>query len=144
MHEECLYCGSNKYTVIYSGPIRSGSFGKETKDPFEIVKCNQCGLIRIKDFPQIDYKSSDYRRDYNDSSDIENYIRLHDSEQSPKLGRIGIEKFRNKVVLDFGCGGGSFLDSVKGFANCTIGIEPYVGYHKSLHDRGHEVFRSAK
>ena len=42
--------------------------------------------------------------------------------------------------MDFGCGGGSFLDSIKGIAKKTIAVEPFVGYHESLKLRGHEVY----
>ncbi len=129
---------------MYSGPIRSGSFGKVTTKSFKVIKCNNCGLTKLKDFPKVDYESSIYRDDYNDSSDINTYIKLHDSEQSPRIERIGIEKFRNKTVLDYGCGGGAFLDLVKGVANHTIAIEPFIGYHEDLEERGHEVFKYAK
>ena len=111
--KECLYCESNKYTKIYSGPIRAGAFGKVTEKSFDVVKCSKCGLTKLKDFPKIDYDSSSYRDDYNDTSEIENYIQMHDCEQSPRIGRIGIEKFRRKIVLDYGCGGGAFLDLIK-------------------------------
>ena len=134
----------DNFTKIYSGPIRSGSFGKATKQYFNIIKCNKCGLTKLKDFPKVDYDSAAYREEYNDSSGIETYIELHDSEQAPRIERIGIEKFRNKTVLDYGCGGGAFLDLVKGIANHTIAIEPFIGYHQSLKDRGHEVFKYAK
>ena len=60
------------------------------------------------------------------------------------ISKIGIERFRGKVVVDIGCGGGSFLDAVKGLATKTIGIEPFVGYHSNLLARGHEVFSSLK
>ena len=139
-----MYCESKINTIIYSGPIRSGSVGKETDEPFDVVKCSKCGLTKLKDFPKVDYDSSSYRDDYNDTSKIENYIQMHDSEQSPRLGRIGIEKFRNKIVFDYGCGGGSFLDSIKGVASDTVAIEPFIGYHKSLQESGHEVFKYAK
>ena len=144
IHKICISCGSDKYTIIYSGPIRSGSFGKETEKPFDVVKCRKCGLTKLKDFPKVDYDSSSYRNDYNDTSDIENYIQFHDSEQSPRIERIGIEKFRSKTVLDYGCGGGAFLDLIKGVASHTIAIEPFDGYHNSLEERGHEVFKYAK
>ena len=134
----------DKFTILYSGPIRSGSFGKVTKKYFNIIKCNKCGLTKLGDFPKVDYDSAAYREEYNDSSDIDTYIELHDSEQAPRIKRIGIEKFQNKTVLDYGCGGGAFLDLIKGIANHTIAIEPFIGYHQSLKERGHEVFKYAK
>jgi len=48
--------------------------------------------------------------------------------------------FRDKIVLDYGCGGGAFLDLVSGLSEKTLGIEPFSGYHESLIGRDHEVF----
>ena len=39
---------------------------------------------------------------------------------------------------------GAFLDSIKGVARDTVAIEPFIGYHKSLQERGHEVFNYAE
>ncbi len=142
--KECLYCESTEFKNIYSGPIRSGVFGKETKEFFDVVKCTECGLTKLRDFPKVDYDSSNYREDYNNTSKVEKYIQMHDCEQSPRVNRIGIEKFRNKIVLDYGCGGGAFLDAIKGVAHQTIAIEPFIGYHKSLQERGHKVFKYAE
>lgn len=139
---KCICCESEKFETIYEGVIRSGSYGKQTENSSKIIKCENCGLTRIEDFPEIDYKSDEYRLDYNDTAQIEDYYRNHDLEQNPRINRIGIENFRNKVVLDFGCGGGSFLDLIKGFAKRTIAVEPFTGYHRSLKERGHEVYSS--
>ena len=144
IQKECLNCGSTEFNNIYSGPIRSGVFGKKTKESFDVVKCKRCGLTKLKNFPKVDYDSSSYREDYNNTSEVEKYIQMHDSEQSPRINRIGIEKFRDKIVLDYGCGGGAFLDSIKGVAHQTIAIEPFIGYHESLQKRGHKVFKYAE
>ena len=65
---------------------------------------------------------------------------MHDNEQPPRLDKIGADFFRDKTVLDYGCGGGAFLDLVSGLSRETLGIEPFSGYHESLIDRGHEMF----
>lgn len=140
MSSSCILCEGQPFETLYEGKIRSGSFGKFANQPNSVLKCTNCGLAWLKEFPEINYESEDYRLDYNDSAGIEDYFKNHDSEQNPRIARIGIEKFRNKVVLDFGCGGGSFLDLMKGFASKTIAVEPYAGYHSSLRERGHEVF----
>lgn len=142
MSIKCISCGNEKYETLYEGKLRSGSYGKLTDSTNEVIRCTNCGLTRLKEFPEISYSSDQYRLDYNDTAAIEDYFKNHDVEQNPRIVRIGIEKFRNKVVLDFGCGGGSFLDLIKGVASKTIAVEPFVGYHKSLRERGHEVFAS--
>ena len=137
---KCISCNSEEYSVVYDGPIRSGSYGKITPQNHKVVKCKNCSLTRLEKFPEIHYDNEEYRLDYNDTSDIKDYFKNHDHEQTPRINKIGIEKFRDKVVLDFGCGGGSFLDSIRGIAKKTIAVEPFLGYHGSLKSRGHEVY----
>ena len=141
---KCISCNSDEYQIVYNGPIRSGSYGKLTSKNFKVIECKKCSLTRLEEFPEIHYENDEYRLDYNDTSDIGDYFNNHDYEQTPRINKIGIDKFRDKVVLDFGCGGGSFLDSIKGIAKKTIAIEPFVGYHESLKSRGHEVYSDVK
>jgi len=141
---KCISCDSDEYQIVYNGPIRSGSYGKQTSNSFKVVKCKKCSLTRLEEFPEIHYENEEYRLDYNDTSDIQDYFNNHDHEQTPRINKIGIEKFRDKVVLDFGCGVGSFLDSIKGIAKKTIAVEPFVGYHESLKSRGHKVYSDVK
>ena len=137
---KCINCNSENYKVIYDGPIRAGSYGKLSVENSKVIRCEKCSLTRLEEFPKIHYEIEDYRLDYNDTADVKDYFKNHDLEQTPRINKIGIEKFRDKVVLDFGCGGGSFLDSIKGIAKKTIAVEPFVGYHESLKSRGHEVY----
>ena len=55
----------------------------------------------------------------------------------------GTDIFRNKVVADIGCGGGSFVDFLKGVAACTVAIEPSEIYRTGLAKKGHETFAYA-
>ena len=139
---KCILCDNIEFEVVYDGIIRSGSPGKLTKENHQIIKCTSCGITKIKEFPKIDYDSGKYRLEYNDSSSISDYYTAHDEEQNERISNIGIQNFRDKIVLDFGCGGGSFLDSIKGVAKKTIGIEPNVEYLDSLISKGHEIYRS--
>ena len=137
---QCINCHNDCFEIIYEGSVRSGLFGNKTSGDFKVISCSNCGLKRLYPFADIHYESSDYREAYNGSSDSDHYIQMHDQEQNPRLANIGIESFRNKIVLDYGCGGGSFLDAVKGVSKKTIGIEPFEGFHSSLSSRGHEVY----
>ena len=139
---KCIVCNGKDFDTIYNGQIRAGSFKKLTSESFSVIKCKSCGIGKLDPFPELDYTSSEYRELYNDTIEISEYMHMHDHEQTPRISRIGMEKFRDKVVADLGCGGGSLLDAVKGVASKTIGIEPFDEYHKSLKNRGHEVFSS--
>ncbi len=139
---DCDLCNTNEYDVIYDGRIRDGVVGKETEMDHKVVKCQGCGLVRLLENPlsMEYYQSDEYRKAYNETAEVSDYIEMHDSEQMPRLNKIGVHAFRDKIALDYGCGGGAFLDLVSGVANKTIGIEPFSGYHESLTSRGHEVF----
>ena len=139
---ECGLCNEKEYKVIYNGIIRDGVVGIKTTIKHKVVKCNGCGLVRLLDNPLTMeyYQSDEYRNAYNETSSPSDYIEMHDNEQPSRLDRIGATFFRDKIVLDFGCGGGAFLDLVSGLSRETLGIEPFSGYHESLIDRGHEMF----
>ena len=47
---------------------------------------------------EIHYENEEYRLDYNDTSDIRDYFNNHDHEQTPRINKIGIEKFRDKLA----------------------------------------------
>ncbi len=142
----CISCGGSRHKTLYHGPIRAGTPGMETKEHHEVVACENCGLTRLKEFPLSDdyYNSPEYREAYNGTAAVEDYLKTHDPEQTQRFARIGMERFRGAVTLDYGCGGGSFLDLVKGAAAHTCGIEPFQGFHNDLKARGHAVFPSAE
>ena len=142
----CGLCSKKECDVVYEGRIRDGVAGQETDVAHQVVKCEGCGLVRLSENPlsMEYYQSDEYRNAYNETSEASDYIEMHDSEQIPRLNKIGVEAFRGKIVLDHGCGGGAFLDLVRGVAKKTIGIEPFTGYHDSLKSRGHEVFGDSK
>ena len=144
MKQTCIGCNGTDFESIYMGTLRAGSPGKNTKEKHNVIKCVGCELAKLEVFPSVDYDSSSYRESYNDTSLVEDYMEMHDHEQSRRLFKIGLDKFRGKVVLDYGTGGGAFLDAVKGVAKKTIAIEPFTGYHPSLKKRGHEVFTYAE
>lgn len=143
-NKTCICCKKNRFTKIYEGSVRSGTFGKTTNDEYRVLECDDCKLKFLDPMPSINYESDEYRLQYNGSCQTEDYLDLHDQEQNERLLRIGVENFRDKVVLDYGCGGGSFLDCVKGLCSKTIAIEPFTGFHEGLKSRGHEIFSSAK
>ena len=112
---KCIVCNGKDFDTIYNGQIRAGSFKKLTSESFSVIKCKSCGIGKLDPFPELDYTSSEYREMYNDTSKDSDYLIMHDKEQTPRISKIGIEMFRNKIVLDFGCGGGYLLASYKNF-----------------------------
>ncbi|MCV2885438.1 class I SAM-dependent methyltransferase [Aestuariibacter sp. AA17] len=142
----CCLCSNNEDEPIYSGKIRDGQYGSLSKAEVDVLQCTHCGLVRLShDMNEPDfYESETYRETFNGTASIESYVHVHDVEQPPRINKIGIEAFRNKVVLDIGCGGGAFLDQVAGVAKTTIAVEPFVGFHEELKKKGHIVVSSSE
>lgn len=142
--KKCRVCNEQNFITVYHDRIRAGSIGKKTSERYSVLQCKSCEAAWLNPFPTIDYQNSDYRMDYTGSAESEDYLSMFDHEQTPRINRIGLEKFRDKVVADLGCGGGSFLDAIQGVAKKTIAIEPYTGFHESLKTRGHNVYPNVK
>lgn len=140
----CLICNSDHLSIVYNGKIRSGSYGNYTKRNYIIYYCNNCKIRFLDKFVNDDfYETKEYREKYNGSSLLDNFRKLHDDEQNYKISRIGIQNCRDKVIADFGAGGGLFLDAVYGFAKSTIAVEPAKFYHPALKEK-HKVFTYAR
>jgi SAM-dependent methyltransferase len=88
----------------------------------------------------MDYDSASYRELVDGEGSLDRFYALHDAEQGEKVRLLGTDRVRGTVVADIGCGGGSFLDLVKGMAARTLGIEPARTYHDALRAKGHDVF----
>jgi 2-polyprenyl-3-methyl-5-hydroxy-6-metoxy-1,4-benzoquinol methylase len=101
-----------------------------------------CGLQKLSEFALSleNYENADYRTKYNGGTDDKFLLALHDEEQANRVSLIGTSKLRNSIVLDIGCGHGSFLDAIRGLAKSTIGIEPFTDLHDSLRNRSHQIF----
>ena len=143
----CNLCGGLGCIPVFEGRIRAGSFGKMSDHPYSVMECAQCGVQYLEPFPNVGqefYESGQYRQAYNNTTDVNKYLSGHDDDQILKVARIGVSNLREKVIGDFGCGGGSFLGLVRGVAKQTIAVEPFEHYHSWLKERGHKVFRWGK
>ncbi len=130
--------------ILYYGKIRDGKPGQLTKNSYKIIYDKKWHYAKLKPRPKIYYKDDTYRNLVNNSASIENYFKEHDVQQ------ISYSKFilpyieRGNIVADFGCGGGTILDLLKGISKITIAVEPFLGFKKSLEEREHKYFASLK
>lgn len=139
----CKICGDNDVKVIYNSYIRDGKVCNDTNEKVPIYKCGNCNVFwheKVRrDYAKY-YESAEYREELEDTALIEDFYKLHDSETLDKFQYTGTGIYRDKVVADVGCGGGAFLDFLKGVAGITIGIEPSEYYRKEMKARGHKVY----
>ena len=140
---KCGICGSDDTEVIYDDVVRNGGIGKYTDEKYQMYQCQACGTIFHKlDEAKSDayYQSTEYRLEMNETADVDGYDRLHDGEVLEKLEYTGTDIYRNKIVADIGCGGGSFLDFVAGAAKEIVAIEPSASFRKALSTKGYRAY----
>lgn len=137
---ECKLCKCQNVVEIYNGPVKTGLRNGYTEKKYPVYQCQNCGTIwnnAAEDYSADYYESKEYRSRIETDTSIEEYYRTHDIDTLFKLKITGTEIFRNKTVVDVGCGGGSFLDYIYGVSKDIIAIEPSEEYRKSLAKRYH-------
>lgn len=137
---KCDICGCNLVEIIYDDFIRNGAVGNLTREKYKMYKCKECDVIwhdnEVGGNSEF-YESTEYRMQLEKNDGINTYYMLHDKEVLDKFQYTGTDIFRNKIIADIGCGGGSFLDYINGVASKTIAIEPSKLYREKLKEKGH-------
>ena len=136
----CPIDGTSDAQPIYEGPIRTGSSRNPNYETnFRILECQACGLAYLDPFPNdIDatYSGTLYWQNRLGATGIGGFNQFHDHEQQRWFQEVGLQNLRNKIVADFGCGTGSFLDLVKGVASRTVGIDATTLFKNEIEQRG--------
>lgn len=139
---QCKLCGCNNVSVTYQGLIRDGALGRYTEFPVTMYRCDRCDtiwhekMINIEDY----YETDCYRISLEGTSNEEEFYRLHDGEVLEKFLYTGTSIYRHKVVADIGCGGGAFLDFLKGVSKKVLAVEPSEIYRKAMQQRGFSTY----
>jgi len=140
----CQVCGADAWTSVYVGPVRDGGFGANREA--EVRRCRGCGVDRLAESVCLDlrdYETSAYRDRLAQSHQIDKHRKEHD-----ELARFTFEalwplSLRGAAVADVGCGGGVFLDHVKGVAADLVAIEPNTQFADYLKARGYRWYPTA-
>jgi 2-polyprenyl-3-methyl-5-hydroxy-6-metoxy-1,4-benzoquinol methylase len=142
----CAVCQGNNAKIAYEGPIRLGRFGNLSQQHYSLMQCLSCQAIALPSLFEDQtafYESSDYRVAVDGNSESEHFYHLHDEEQIRNLSVLGTSMWRNKIIADVGCGAGSFLDAVHGFAKQIVAIEPSQIFQKILREKNFSVYSYA-
>ncbi len=138
----CEICGENNWSVVYSGPVRDGSFGRVVEGAV-VAECGKCGVERLDEGSCHDeslYVDEAYRQLLDEGEDAVSFLAQHDPLQLRNVTVLQPHRIRNCVVADIGAAAGSLLDHLSGLAAATVAVEPCIAYHDSLRSRFHEVF----
>lgn len=142
---KCKICHQDKFDIVYNGFLRSGSFGKTTKEKYNVFHCKNCEINFIDNVLENDYyNSKTYRLDYNNSLNVADFYKEYDAIDTSKIAKIGLQNLRNKVVADFGTAAGTFLAAICNIAKTTIAIEPSLHFHENLQKSNKYVFSYGK
>jgi 2-polyprenyl-3-methyl-5-hydroxy-6-metoxy-1,4-benzoquinol methylase len=99
--------------------------GKVRDNPdLKIYECNSCGLVFLSSFMHIDekfYESANMHKDADDM-DLESWIK-NTARDDERRYNLLFPIIKNKKVLDFGCGNGSFLKLARNTALDAVGVE---------------------
>ena len=136
----CKLCKSLNLAIEYSGPIRSGGANSKTEEGFKVFYCLDCDCRFLYPAPSaIDeyYSKKDYWEKHHGKLSIRRLQQKLDPEQFRWKSEIEPSFFRNKVVVDYGCGCGLFLDGISKIACKTIGIDKAGFFADHLHENGH-------
>ncbi|MBR5994347.1 MAG: class I SAM-dependent methyltransferase [Lachnospiraceae bacterium] len=145
---KCSICGCNQVKEIYNGELKTGLLTGWTSKKYSVFQCEKCKTEWNEAYKDLDidafYESAEYRTRIENDISPEAYCAKYDKEVLDKLSMTGTGIFRNRTVADIGCGGGSFIDFIKGVAAKTIAIEPSEIYREGLRKKGHTVFAYAE
>lgn len=109
----CLVCGSSRYAALFSSSDR---LYHTTTRKFEVVRCGQCGLLRLDPQPAPEELRVYYPDNYWFTPDRTAASRLEESYRRVVLrdhvrfvARALRRSHARGPLLDVGCGGGLFL-----------------------------------
>jgi len=116
----CRICNGDKFEIIFNEKIRTGGAESQYNTNAQVFKCQHCSVEMLSIDKSFNH---DYWGEKVDSISRENIYNKYDWEQELWLSKIGLNTFRDKIVLDFGCGHGIFLDLLQNIASMTYGVE---------------------
>jgi SAM-dependent methyltransferase len=123
----CLMCGCGRFTAILHGADR---LYRTTTKQFSVVRCDECGLLRLDPTPPPEELARYYPDDYWFAPDPsaasrleEGYRRLVLRDHVRFVARALADSRARGPLLDVGCGGGLFLGLMRRRGVRVVGLD---------------------
>ncbi len=155
----CALCGQNEGSLL----VKTSDPFLDRPEQFEVIRCNQCGLVRTRNLPQPDELGEWYQAHYGhfheepqEKSSASTAPPKKKRGLAKKLGlsflvsqlRINYNKFAVSTIpvkgkiLEVGCGIGKVILPLKELGADVVGIEPSASLAEQARESGLEVFCS--
>ena len=112
--KHCHNCNSTNYEILHKGT--------RDKNNLDVLICKDCGLLFLSDFSHISEKFYAEGGMLNNKIDLQVWINATKEDDFRRFSTLK-NKIKNKVLVDFGCGNGGFLNFVKEICDKVYGIE---------------------
>ena len=123
----CLICGSTDFRVLFHATDR---LYHTTKKQFSVVRCGNCGLVRLDPVPTLEELPGYYPDNYWFVPDATSASRMEEAYRRLVLSdhvRFVAQTLRHTKargpVLDVGCGGGLFLGLMRLHRPFVVGLD---------------------
>ena len=123
----CLMCGCGSFTALFHGSDR---LYRTTTKQFSVVRCDQCGLLRLDPTPSPEELARYYPDNYwfapgrSAASRLEEaYRRLVLRDHVQFVARALANSTARGPLLDVGCGGGLFLSMLAESGVPVVGLD---------------------
>ena len=137
----CNLCGDDNTRLLFKLPVRPQHIGVFNRDEWDIVRCQECGLIYEN--PRADTIARDYYYTFDNAGD---YAFVQDwFLDNADLNRLTCKQILRAILhycqggnlLDVGCGTGNFLTEARkaGFDVSGQDVSPYfINYCRTHYD----------
>jgi 2-polyprenyl-3-methyl-5-hydroxy-6-metoxy-1,4-benzoquinol methylase len=127
----CYLCGYSNF-IARLGTVRDNNNVK-------VLECRECGLVFLNNHNHISETFYQNSGMHDKNPDYNKWLLETKRDDFRRLNAFK-ENITNKVVLDFGCGIGGFLELSKEFCKESYGLELESGLTESFNQRELNVF----
>ncbi len=142
IYNYCRLCHNDKLNLFFEIHNASGNISRMLKmeelglvKPVDlnVYKCSRCGFVQLNQT-----LDDDFYNDYLMATSFSKQMNDYQKEQAFSF----VKKFnlKDKLVVDVGCGDGSYLEKLLEAETIVVGIEPSSKFRNEALKKGHTVF----